>query len=100
MRWPEERRLLATPEVLSAVSNDVCRCGHGISSITAQTRRQVAIEAAAYVRNARTYFDQARATTEAVRPVLYYYGGLSFLDFVASFLIHRDGSGGGLAPVW
>ena len=53
-----------------------------------QTRS--AISAASNIRSARTFVQQASEVTEDVRPILYYYGGLSFLEFITSVLVRRQ----------
>jgi hypothetical protein len=53
-------------------------------------RKQAAITAAASLRNARVFFEQATHVTEEIRPILYYYGGMYFLDFVTSVVVRRQ----------
>jgi len=59
-----------------------------------EDRKQAALNAAVHVGNARVYFEQARIVTEAIRPVLYYYGALSFLDFITFCVVCRDPGAG------
>lgn len=71
------------------------RSADRISSIESTTTYQAAaVKAAAYIQTAKAYFEQARSTIETVKPVLYYYGALSFLEFVTSCLVVRTVRGG------
>lgn len=46
--------------------------------------------AATNLRNARVFFQQATRVTEEVRPILYYYGALSFLEFITRVIVRRE----------
>jgi hypothetical protein len=53
-------------------------------------RKNAASVAAAHIRNARLLIEQAELVGDSVRPIIYYYGGLSFLDFITSCIVRRQ----------
>lgn len=53
-------------------------------------RKNAAIVAASHIRNARVLLEQAEIVGDSVKPILYYYGGLSFLDFITSCIVRRQ----------
>jgi hypothetical protein len=57
--------------------------------ITEEHRNQAALVAATKLKNARVLFEQGTQSIEEVCPVLFYYGAISFLDFVTSCVIRR-----------
>ena len=87
----ENKGQLPSAETL-ALAGSGGRSRDGMSVIGTR-RENSARRAAAHVQNARVYFEQARVTSEATRPVLYYYGALSFLEFIAGCLVWRETRG-------
>lgn len=55
--------------------------------------KHAAIEASSQLRKARTFFEQADAVGDEIKPILYYYGGTYFLDFVCLNLVRREPGG-------
>jgi hypothetical protein len=55
--------------------------------------KRAAIEAAAQLKKARLFFEQAESVGEEIKPILYYYGGTYFLDFVCLNLVRRESGG-------
>lgn len=53
-------------------------------------RKDTAIIAASHIRNARSLLEQVDSVDESVKPILYYYGGLSFLSFITSCVLRRQ----------
>jgi hypothetical protein len=49
-------------------------------------RNDAARDAATFLMNSRVYWEQARNTVETIQPINYYYGGISFLEFITSCL--------------
>lgn len=50
-------------------------------------------EAATQLKKARLFFEQAETVEEEIKPILYYYGGIYFLDFICFNLVRRMPSG-------
>jgi hypothetical protein len=69
-------------------SNDLLRA---VSS--EQDRKRAAVAASAKLKNARTLFEQATNATEETRPILYYYGALSFMEFICLLIVRRERHG-------
>lgn len=91
--FPGNERLPTSATI--ALGTSSYRSRGTLQAITGEEhRKQAALNAAAHVGNARIYFEQARVVTESVRPVLYYYGALSFLDFVTFCVVRRDAGTG------
>lgn len=55
--------------------------------------KRAAIEAAAQLKKARLFFEQAESVGEEIKPILYYYGGTYFLDFICLNLVRREPGG-------
>jgi hypothetical protein len=55
--------------------------------------KRAAIEAAAQLKKARYFFEQAQIVGEEIKPILYYYGGTYFLDFICLNLVRREPGG-------
>lgn len=53
-------------------------------------RKDAAIVAASHIQNARLLIEQADMVGESVKPILYYYGSLSFLDFITACIVRRQ----------
>lgn len=51
---------------------------------------QAAIIAATNLRNARVLFEQADSVSEEVRPIPFYYGALSFFEFITKVIVRRE----------
>lgn len=89
-----QRGLFPTAEMVS-LGEEYRRCSEQLKALDTQERwKRAAVNAAAHLTNSRIYFQQGGILPEAVRPVLYYYGGLSFLIFITSCLVCRQGRGG------
>jgi hypothetical protein len=56
--------------------------------------KRAATEASAQLKKARLFFEQAQVVGEEIKPILYYYGGTYFLDFVCLNLVRREPGGG------
>jgi hypothetical protein len=52
--------------------------------------KQAAAEASAQLKKARLFFEQAERAEEEIKPILYYYGGTYFLDFICLNLVRRE----------
>jgi hypothetical protein len=55
--------------------------------------KRAAKEAAAQLKKARLFFEQAEGVGEEIKPILYYYGGTYFLDFICLNLVRRKPQG-------
>lgn len=58
-----------------------------------QNIKQAAVEASAQLKKARSFFEQASSAGEETKPIMYYYGGTYFLDFICQSLVRREPSG-------
>lgn len=86
---------LLPPPNQVALGGSLRRSDEKIESImTVEHSAQNALNAATHISNARVLFDEGRSATEGVRPILYYYGALSFIDFVTYCLVRRGSSRG------
>ena len=74
--------LIPTSHTIS-LSRGYTRSNDSISAIEKEQHiNSAATVAATSLRNARVLFGQATDATEEVRPILYYYGALSFFEFI------------------
>lgn len=55
--------------------------------------KQVATVTSTNLRNAENFFNHAISASDEVKPILYYYGALSFWQFIAKLLIQRQVKG-------
>ena len=86
--------LLPSPKHVTSGAN-LRRSDEKIQSIaTVEHITRNSLNAATHISNARVLFEEAKSATAGVQPVLYYYGALSFMDFVTSCLVRR-GTGRG-----
>lgn len=60
-----------------------------------QDIERAALVASAQLRKARQFFEQAKLVSDEIKPILYYYGGTYFLDFVCANLVRPSGQQGG-----
>jgi hypothetical protein len=58
-----------------------------------QNINQAAVEASAQLKKARSFFEQANSAGEETKPIMYYYGGAYFLDFICHSLVRREPRG-------
>lgn len=78
--------LLPTDDQIALGAN-FQRSSSSLRALAGQERCvRAALKAATFATNARVLFDQAIIVPDSVRPILTYYGGLSFLDFIAACL--------------
>ncbi|BBC24121.1 hypothetical protein [Pseudanabaena sp. ABRG5-3] len=56
---------------------------------TEEQINKAAIETSAQLKKSRYFFEQANVVTEEIKPILYYYGSMYFLDFICLNIVRR-----------
>jgi len=86
--------LVPTASMLSIGASSQ-RSNHALKAIKAEEEiKHAAKEASAQLKKARLFFEQAQIVGDEIKPILYYYGGIYFLDFVCLNLVRREAGGG------
>lgn len=66
------------------------RSQNGLEAIeTEEQINNAAVETSAQLKKSRYFFEQANVVTEEIKPILYYYGAMYFLDFICLNMVRR-----------
>jgi hypothetical protein len=90
LRDAKEQKFIPDEEILH-YGESLQRSPDKLRAIDTETdRNQAALSAAYSLSQARILFKQAEVVPESVQPILYYYGGLSLMEFLTTCVVRRE----------